>query len=220
MADQPCTLAPACLHPAGHKPPCESSLAGVHPADVAFIQWMMSGQSEPAAVPGRPLLLLDVDGVLNPYRGDHQWLRLWGYRSEALSLPSGIHQVWWKPEHGELLLALVEETGVELAWVTAWGGRANDLLAPRLGLPTLPVVEFDRRSPQWKFPAVLEYAAGRPLAWLDDEFQRCGDRAGFLAARGDAPTLLHDVQPRTGLIRPDLAAVRNWCNHLTSRGDQ
>lgn len=167
----------------------------------------------------RPLLLLDVDGVLNPYRGDHQWLRIWGYRSEALSLPSGIHQVWWKPAHGRLLLELVEETGVELAWVTAWGGRANDLLSPRLGLPVLPVVEFDRHDVLWKFAAVFDFADGRPLAWLDDEFGvHPSGTDWFRHVRGDAPTLLHDVQPLTGLIRPDVAAVRAWASSLRGVG--
>jgi hypothetical protein len=42
------------------------------------------------------------------------------------------------PADGRRLLAL----GCQLVWATTWMADANDLVAPRLGLPELPVVEF------------------------------------------------------------------------------
>jgi hypothetical protein len=55
------------------------------------------------------------------------------------------------PADGRRLLAL----GCQLAWATTWMADANDLVAPRLGLPDLPVVAFpDNGEPErglhWK----------------------------------------------------------------------
>lgn len=50
-------------------------------------------------------------------------------------------------------------------------------MGPVIGLPVLPVVEFGGsltavpgRPFTWKFGPVARFAAGRPLAWLDDDF--------------------------------------------------
>lgn len=156
------------------------------------------------------LLLLDVDGVLNPYKISSAALEQAGYQRRITTITSGTYPVWINSAHGQLLGQLAEETGLELAWVTKWGEQANQHLAPRLGLPRLPVIDFDHGDPAWKFPAVLAYAAGRPLAWLDDELGALGDRAAFLAGRGEVPTLLRDVDPLHGLLGEDLDAVRRW----------
>jgi hypothetical protein len=53
--------------------------------------------------------------------------------------------------------------------------EANEVIAPRLGLPALPVVvwpEEDGELPRglhWKTMGLTEWAAGRPFVWLDDE---------------------------------------------------
>jgi hypothetical protein len=52
---------------------------------------------------------------------------------------------------------------------------ANELVAPRLGLGQLPVVEFpdDDEDPgpglHWKTRLLTARAGGRPFVWLDDE---------------------------------------------------
>jgi hypothetical protein len=49
---------------------------------------------------------------------------------------------------------------------------ANDVVAPRLGLPWLPVVDFDdepERGLHWKTRCLTQWAAVRPFIWLDDE---------------------------------------------------
>src|SRR5579859_7214416 len=102
-----------------------------------------------------PLLFLDVDGVVLPIGADLDELGV---------------------DLGRQLAALP----AELVWATAWEHDANDELAPRLGLPALPVVEWpdasDERDAQdayfglhWKTRALVEWAAGRDFAWADDE---------------------------------------------------
>src|SRR5690606_11504804 len=86
-------------------------------------------------MPHRPLLFLDVDGPLIPYAvGEgrpspgYAPLRLGGARR------------WLNPRHGAALLALPYRP----VWATTWEHDANEVLAPLLGLPELPVVEWPR----------------------------------------------------------------------------
>ncbi|WP_248965696.1 hypothetical protein [Sphaerisporangium perillae] len=68
----------------------------------------------------------------------------------------------------------------ELVWATTWEDEANAEIAPRIGLPQLPVVNWpessdeDERQDQWfglhwKTRTLVTWAAGRPFAWVDDE---------------------------------------------------
>src|SRR5690606_41282074 len=47
---------------------------------------------------------------------------------------------WLNPRHGAALLALPYRP----VWATTWEHDANEVLAPLLGLPELPVVEWPR----------------------------------------------------------------------------
>jgi hypothetical protein len=142
------------------------------------------------------------------------------------------HRVWLHPGHGSLLRGLAAETGLELVWATAWQHAANERVAPAIGLEPLPVIEFPARDVEidadgrlrwrvgggWKWPAVVEYAAGRPLAWLDDELNGGGfevARAAFERDRAGSPTLLCHVDPRFGLQGAHLEEIRSWAAGLS-----
>jgi hypothetical protein len=153
----------------------------------------------------RPLLLLDVDGPLNPYRGTDR--RQAGYTKYRLD---GF-EVWLNAAHGPMLTAFADRYDVELVWATTWEHNANDMIGCRIGLPKLPVIEWGFKAHHWKFDAVLEFAAGRPLAWLDDDFGRFRqEREWFDQQRAGVPTLLHHVDPAVGITADDLVAVGAW----------
>jgi hypothetical protein len=183
----------------------------------------------------RGLLLLDVDGPLNPY-GAKRTLRPPGYQTfrytadgdwyagRNASRHKGI-RVWLHPGHGTLLRTFADETGLELVWATTWMHEANTLIAPAIGLGELPVIEFSdadlgrdatgriRAERDWKWPAIARYTAGRPLAWLDDEHSDPRTSAGrvtFERDRAGSPTLLCHVDPRSGLLQAHLDEVRDW----------
>jgi len=159
----------------------------------------------------KPLVLLDVDGPLNPFAAETpppgyaewQW-RLSRWRRKAA------RRAWLNPGHGVALRELVERTGAELAWATSWEELANTTVGPALGLPALPVVgvrAYDQH-PDWKYGAVGRFAAGRALAWLDDDFSLFpAARERFLARRGELVTALIEVDPTAGLDAGHLAAV-------------
>jgi hypothetical protein len=189
----------------------------------------------------RGLLLLDVDGPLNPYAAK-PFRRPPGYVTYR-ETPSGDwvsgrearrrkgYRVWLHPGHGAVLRALAEETGLLLVWATAWQHDANARVAPAIGLDSLPVIEFPEADAQvdaagrlrwrvgggWKWPAVTAFAAGRPLAWLDDEHNGEGyvtARTAFDRDRAGSPTFLCHVDPRQGLGAGHMDEIRGWAAGL------
>jgi len=150
----------------------------------------------------RPLLLLDVDGVLNPYGGECPA----GYTEHVL-FPEEIEPVRVCVDHGDWIAELA---GVyEVVWATAWGEEANRLLAPLLGVPRMPVVPFPQVpfSADLKVPAIDALAGDRPAAWIDDML---GPAAYDWAARRVAPTLLLPVDPLVGWNRQIVERALEW----------
>jgi hypothetical protein len=165
-----------------------------------------------------PLLLLDVDGPLNPWKAKPH-LRPAGYETfrfpVASCYPRKPLRVWLRRDVGARLRELADAYGFELVWATSWQDEANEFIAPAIGLPALPVIALpgrDRRDwhrTTWKWDAVAEFAADRPLAWVDDEFHDSWNIKRiepFTAAR-TAPTALCNIDPRVGLDEPDFTAL-------------
>ena len=87
-------------------------------------------------------------------------------------------------------------------WATTWGAEANTFIAPVLGLPDLPVVEWPPGTsrertdgPFWKTGPLVEHARGRPFAWVDDELGPADE--DFVAAQHCGPALLLRIDDRT-----------------------
>jgi hypothetical protein len=112
-----------------------------------------------------------------------------------------------------------------LVWATTWAADANECLSPRLGLPQLPVVDWSEPSEfeeqdgrdglHWKTRALVDWAAGLPFAWVDDEITDT-DRE-WVRAHHRAPALLHRVEPRHGLADADYTALAEWLRRARGR---
>jgi hypothetical protein len=91
-------------------------------------------------------------------------------------------------------------------WATGWEHDANRLIGPILGLPQLPVIEFQRDEAGrfTKLPTIMRFAAGRPLVWIDDELT---DAARAWANGRTPPALLIDADPAIGLTEEIVAAI-------------
>jgi len=165
----------------------------------------------------KALILIDVDGPLNPYAAKPTQ-RPEGYETHRLA-PKGWDprkplRVWLNPSHGPLLLSLAE-AGAELVWCTTWEHDANTMIGPAIGLPELPVIEFGFNALQWKFNAVLTYARGRPLVWFDDDFPRFPqERNWFVDRRIGINTWLYHINPAIGLKEHDVDTAYTWLKGL------
>ncbi|KAB1143091.1 hypothetical protein F7R91_27010 [Streptomyces luteolifulvus] len=175
---------------------------------------MSTGPSPPLPYGGRvsrPLLFLDVDGPLNPYAAQPE-RRPDGYTTIRVAVSPGRRlRVWLNPSHGPALLAL----DYDLCWATTWMDSANRWIAPVVGLPELPYVDFGAGlfahradGVHWKTEAIVAHAAGRPFAWVDDE-QSPADET-FVTRHHPGPALLHHVSPRIGLREPDFTALAEF----------
>jgi HAD domain in Swiss Army Knife RNA repair proteins len=159
----------------------------------------------------RPLLFLDVDGPLLPF-GD-------GPQREPSSTASTAHLARLDPQVGHRLAALP----CDLVWATTWEDEANADIAPRLGLPPLPVVTWpepsaeDERQDQWfglcwKTRTLVTWANQRPFAWVDDEITDA-DR-DWVSAHHPGRTLLHHIPPPLGLTDDDFITLDHWLREV------
>ncbi|MFI6249014.1 hypothetical protein [Streptomyces sp. NPDC051016] len=177
----------------------------------------------------KPLLLLDVDGPLNPFAAPpHR--RPAGYRTFRMKPDTWVAQhvgvpeqhvkplrVWLNPAHGPALQALP----FDLVWATTWEHDANEWIGWRIGLPrelNLPVIEFGSQfvvrsdGTYIKTHAIVEYVAGRPFAWVDDQH---GDiDRWYVEKHHPGPALLHWVDPAKGLTDDDFAALADWAARI------
>ena len=151
----------------------------------------------------RPMLLLDVDGVLSPI---------------GASVPPGLvrrttssFDVVIREDHGRWLRALAEE--FDLVWATTWGEAANRVHGQLLGLPSLPVLALGElpREGTRKLAAVKRHVGTRPIAWIDDELY---DDAQAWAHSRRAPTLLVRTRPSIGLQHDEVDRLRESAHQL------
>lgn len=166
----------------------------------------------------KPMLLLDVDGPLNPWKMKPHDLAANGYTTHQITLDGQTYPVHLNPAHGTTLLALANL--VDLVWTTTWVEHANTLISPILGLPTnLPVIPWPDgaqdayRRGSWKTPHIAAWTAGKPFAWFDDEVNRY-DKKYLAATNGIGPHLPVRVEPHTGLTEIHFAKVKAWAEAL------
>jgi len=152
---------------------------------------------------GKPLLLLDIDGVCCPFGAGE------GAPTDLERVSTGGSGVLL----GQSTRSFLRDLGslFELCWASGWEHEANLRLGPLLGLPPLPVIVFadwmdsadlDDEAEMditWKLPAVTRVVGRRPLAWIDDEL--AADAFAWAAERAAAgnPTLLVKTDAHVGI---------------------
>jgi hypothetical protein len=167
--------------------------------------------------PPPPVLLLDVDGVLNAVhpRLPAGWRR-GTFNGYVLS---------WNPTVTARLHEWHASGRVELQWLTTWTERADELLAEPMGLPRglrthgregVLSTGFSgvRRgvSGWWKLAAaraVAEAEPGRRIVWIDDDLVTpAADTGEWLAANAHVLVVAPDLF--AGLTHAELDRVEAW----------
>jgi hypothetical protein len=109
----------------------------------------------------KPLLFVDVDGVLNPYPNcppGFEEYELFAEDDEPVRL-ARVHGAWLRELSGSFALV----------WASAWGDDANRLVCPHFGIPEMPVVAFPPTpfDPASKVRAIDAVVGDRSAAWLE-----------------------------------------------------
>jgi hypothetical protein len=174
--------------------------------------------------------MVDIDGVIS----------LFGLCLDASGRPAEVdgsfHSIDGIPHFlsstaAAHLLALAEL--FDLVWCSGWEEKADEHLPHLLGLPAaLPHLRFSRdplpvsggagaggrvTSGHWKLDAIDAYAAGRPLAWVDDAL---GPACHDWAAARPAPTLLVQTAPERGLTTQEAQLLADWARERPGRPSQ
>jgi hypothetical protein len=155
--------------------------------------------------PERPVLALDVDGVIS----------LFGFEGPIGEAPGRFHLINGMahciPDGiGRMLEQLAPQ--YEIVWATGWEDRANERLPEILGLPgELPFLTFDGRArfgtAHWKIEAIDRYAGERPVAWVDDSMD---ETCRAWADERSAPTLLVGTESDLGLTEDHVQTLLGW----------
>jgi len=152
----------------------------------------------------KPLLLIDIDGVLSPFGGGLPP----GFKRETI----GSYEVIWSPRHQEWLFHLSQD--FHLVWATTWEHSANESMSPILELGQLAVIEFDRGTGDtWKLPSVQEFIGNRPAAWIDDDLYLDAHK---WAEQRDVPTLLIRTNSSVGLTKEHVDQLQTFAEHCRS----
>ncbi len=164
----------------------------------------------------RPLLLLDVDGVINVFRPGLQDGPAWAAVG-GLDLAFQVQGHWLRVPRGmkERLKRLDE--AFECVWATSWEGDAATVVGARLGIGRhWPFIRFlsSRGTGRRKLAAISdwcdEHAQGRPLAWVDDDI----DPSAWDWARNRGDTLLVPTRLDEGLTEHQADELLRWADAL------
>jgi hypothetical protein len=157
---------------------------------------------------GRPILAVDVDGVISLFGFDQPPDRT---TAKFEMIDGMVHCISFAA--GERLQRLAKH--FELVWATGWEDRANDHLPALLGLPQLPYVSFDGAarfgSAHWKLGPLDSWGQGRSLAWVDDNFD---ESCYAWAEERTEPTLLVPTESHLGLEEAHTKALTAWARSL------
>jgi hypothetical protein len=165
----------------------------------------------------RPLLMVDIDGVLSLFGG-------WQPTSGAVddrTLDGSLHSIDGIPHFLSSTAAahLLELASLfDLVWASGWEERANEHLPHLLGMPPdLPFLRFPRAvgrsNAHWKLETIDSYADGRALAWIDDALN---DACREWADARSAPTLLVETDPTRGLTDQEARELSAWAHALSN----
>jgi len=185
--------------------------------------------------PQRPLLLVDIDGVLSLFGPREHGSAIAsvapaveasaGEKGEEAPVSGSFHAIDGIPHFLSSTAAahlLGLEPFFELVWASGWEEKANEYLPRLLGLPAeLPYLRFARSCGpgtstlgHWKLDAIDAYAGERALAWIDDALDAtCHEWA---SARS-SPTLLVGTAPQRGLTTREAQLLLDWAASLAGR---
>lgn len=184
----------------------------------------------------KPILLLDIDGVLNLLP------RKWGYgdkfepitepyRRERIGAGDGLAYMVNIPVDVADLVAQLQ-TEFSIKWFTMWNYDACDRFAPVAGLPHFEHYHVDwamgreilaqqgytlqeiRRIWVAKTPMIPAYLGDRPFVWIDDDTTAAD--TDYLVTQGLTDFRIITVEPNAGLTQTVVDNALTWARARTT----
>lgn len=199
-------------------PPEPVELPDTMPGEIMHAQPGTLVLTDLPADDGRPLLLIDVDGVLNVISRSQNHKT---YDFHLVETGDGFRfRIQFRKELRGWLDRLIDH--YVPVWCTMWDDEANTCLAPLLDLPSFPYIPCGdngrealltyKPGPQLhhKMPMISERVGTRAFAWLDDEI---GDQDLLWAEMRDdqvAPTKFMKIDSRMGLLEHHVNKLVRW----------
>lgn len=151
----------------------------------------------------RPLLLVDVDGVLSLFGSGVDRARC------TPALVEGIPH-FLSRDAAARLARLAER--FECVWCSGWEDRADGHLPHLLGVPAgwahVAFADRPQDAAHWKLHAIDAHAGpDRAAAWIDDAHD---EHCRAWAAARPGPTLLVTTDPAVGLTGAQAAQLEAW----------
>lgn len=147
--------------------------------------------------PLRPLLLVDVDGVVNCF--GNLGATTVSFEREFVALDRFTIRV---PLGAGAALRLLSAT-FECVWATTWQEHAPAEIGRRIGVgeswPWVPLDDDRADAMAHKLAAVDRFAGDRAIAWIDDELFEDATEWAARRRAGGRPTLLCRTRENVGL---------------------
>jgi len=156
---------------------------------------------------GRPVWLLDVDGVVNLFAtAADAWPDVQRFTANGF-------KITWSPTMLGRIRQVHDSGLAEVRWLTTWGDLANQHLATPFGLPQLTVAGTqpfrDSLTRWWKLPhAQAVYDTGVRVVWTDDDIACAFGASAWLEQIG--PDRMTAISPLHGLLPEHLDTIERW----------
>ncbi|MDH6283966.1 hypothetical protein [Prescottella agglutinans] len=165
-----------------------------------------------SAAAGRPVVLLDIDGVCSPMCPVDELDAAW---APWRRVSCGWNRGWVSAGLADALVALGEHADVW--WCTGWESEAL-FYGTELGVPTWPYLPLLNVPDQgmFKLASVIASVGDRPVWWFDDEHNDASDQWATDRTSAGIATVAAHIDDQRGLRADDLAAVGRWARTITT----